>query len=63
MTINEAEWRGNVVWYVQYFWHEVEWVQRHTKIDKVHKKDCIVQEFQLQFQFFRNCAELVRVVR
>ena len=61
MTINETEWRGNVVCYVQYFWHEVEWVERDTKIDEVHDKDCVEQEFQ--FQFFRNCAELVRVVK
>ena len=46
MTINETDWRGNVVCYVQYFWHEAEWVQRDTKIDKVHDKDCVEQEFQ-----------------
>ena len=50
-----------MVWYVQYFRHEVEWVERDTKIDEVHDKDCVEQEFQ--FQFFRNCAELVRVVK
>ena len=61
MTINETDWRGNVVCYVQYFWHEVEWVERDKKIDEVHDKDCVEQE--LQFQFFRNYAELVRVVK
>ena len=61
MTINETEWRGYVVCYVQYFWRDVEWVEHDTKIDKVHDKDCAEQEFR--FQFFKNCADLVRVVK
>ena len=61
MTINETDWRGHVVWYVQYFWHEVDWVEHDTKIDEVCAKDCVEQGSQ--FQFFRNWAELVRVVK
>ena len=61
MKINETEWRWYVVCYVQYFWREVEWVEHDTKIDKVHDKDCVEQEFR--FQFFKNCADLVRVVK
>ena len=57
MTINETEWRGYVVCYVQYFWRDVEWVEHDTKIDKVHDKDCVEQEFR--FHFFKNCADLV----
>ena len=60
MTINETDWRGHVVWYVQYFWREVEWAAHDAKIDEVHDKDCIEQD--LQFQFFRNCAKLVKAV-
>ena len=37
------------MWYVQYFWWEVKWVEHDTKIDEVHDKDCVEQEFQLQF--------------
>ena len=61
MTTNETEWRGYVVCYVQYSWRDVEWVEHDTKIDKVHDKDCVEQEFR--FQFFKNCADLVRVVK
>ena len=61
ITINETDWRGNVVCYVQYYWCEVEWVEHDTKFDEEHDKDCIELEFQ--FQFSKNCAELVRVVK
>ena len=61
MTINETDWGGHVVWYVQYFWREVKWVEHDTKIDEVHDKGYIEQE--LQFQFSRNCAELVKAAK
>ena len=58
MTINETDWRGHVVWYVQYFWHEVEWVEHDTKIDeKIEYMTRIVLSRRFQFQFFRNCAQ------
>ena len=50
-----------MVWYVQYFWYQVKWVEHDTKIDEVHDKDCAEQE--CQFRLFRNCVELVRVVK
>ena len=61
MTMNETDWRGHVLWYVQYFQCEVEWVDHDTKTDEVHDKDCVEQEFQ--FQFFSNCEELLKVVK
>ena len=61
MTINVTDWRGHMVWYVQYFWYQVKWVEHDTKIDEVHDKDCVEQE--CQFRLFRNCVELVRVVK
>ena len=61
MTMNETNWRGHVLRYVQYFQGEAEWVERDSQNDEIHDKDCIEQEFQ--FQFFRNCEELLKVVK
>ena len=49
IKIIETDWCSHVVWYIQYFWWEVKWVEHDTKTDEVHDKDCVEQEFQLQF--------------
>ena len=46
-TINENEWHGHMVWYIQYFRREAKWVGRSREITEGHDKDCIEQEFQL----------------
>ena len=61
MTMNVTDWRGHVLRYVQYFQGEAEWVENDTKNDEVHDKDCVEQEFL--FQLFRNCEELLKVVK
>ena len=33
MTTNETDWCGHVVWYIQYFWREVDWVGNDNKSD------------------------------
>ena len=36
-------------------------LERDSKNEGIHDKDCVEQEFQ--FQFFRNCEELLKVVK
>ena len=61
MAINETDLRGHVVWYMHYFWREVEWVGRDMEIDKAHDKDCGEQKFQLAMATYvqkqRRCNE------
>ena len=47
MTINENDWHGHIVWYIQYFRREDKWVGRGREITEGYDKDCIEQEFQL----------------
>ena len=45
MATNDTDWRGHVVWYIQYFWREVEWVGRDREIDEELDKDWVDRSF------------------
>ena len=49
MKINETDWCGHVVQYVQYFWCEAEWVEHDTKIAELPDEDYVEQEFSFSF--------------
>ena len=49
ITINEIDWRGNVVCYNQYYWCEVEWVEHDTNLMKNMTK--IVLSWSFSFSF------------
>ena len=53
VATNDTDWRGHVVWYIQYFWREVEWVGNDNK------SDWVVWHINWHIQCFWRKAEWV----